>query len=134
MNMTKPQLSIAETRNSPAVFFDHRIFKLSGISTMVDAMEFYAPLLALFDEVADPSSVEIDIEIHLSYYNSSSNKCIYQLMEKVKLLSDKGVKINVCWCVEEEDEFMREGGQTLEELLGLQFSYKQVPFNQNRLF
>jgi hypothetical protein len=134
MNMTNPPLFIAETRNSPAVFFDHRAFRLDGISTMVDAMEFYGPLMALFDEVADPQSEEIDIEINLSYYNSSSNKCIYQLMEKVKRLSDKGVKINVCWCVEEEDEFMHEGGQTLEELLGLQFSYKQVPFNQNRLF
>jgi hypothetical protein len=128
------QLSIEETRNSPAVSLEGHTFMIKGISTMVNAMEFYAPLLSLFEECAQELPEEIHIEINLSYYNSSSNKCLYLLMERIKHLIDRGVRAKIVWCVEEEDEFMREGGQTIEELLGLQFHYKQVPFNLNRLF
>jgi hypothetical protein len=131
--MIMTTLSIEETRNSPAVSFDGQTFMIKGISTMVNAMEFYAPLLALFEECANESPQEILIEIHLSYYNSASNKCLYLMMERVKRLVDRGFQAKINWCVEDEDEFMREGGQTIEELLGLQFHYKQVPFGVNRL-
>jgi SiaC family regulatory phosphoprotein len=132
--MIMTQLTIEETRNSPEVSFEGQTFIIKGISTMVNAMEFYAPLLAYFDECAHDLPKEIHVEINLSYYNSSSNKCLYLLMERIKRLIDQGVSAKIIWCVEEEDEFMREGGQTIEELLGLHFHYRQVPFNLNRLF
>ena len=130
----KIPFAIEETRNSPAVSFEGNVFLIKGISTMVNAMEFYAPLMTMLDHNVSEMPEDMHVEINLSYYNSSSNKCIYLLMEKVKQLADHGVKATICWCVEEEDEFMREGGQIIEELLGLQFQYRQVPFNLNRLF
>lgn len=128
------QLSIAETRNSPVVSFDGHSFVIKGVSTMVNAMEFYKTLFAVLDECAHETPREMQFEINLCYYNSSSNKCLYLLLERVKQMIDKGFRIRVTWCVEEEDEFMREGGQAIEDLLGLQFHYKQVPFNSERLF
>jgi len=132
--MIMQTLSITETRNSPAVSFDGHAFVIKGVSTMVNAMEFYKSLLALLDECAQEAPCELQVEINLCYYNSSSNKCLYLLLERVKRMIDKGFRVQVTWCVEDDDEFMREGGQTIEELLGLKFHYKQVPFNGERLF
>ncbi|MEN9640470.1 MAG: hypothetical protein RLZZ262_2339 [Bacteroidota bacterium] len=128
------QLSITETRNSPAVSFDGHSFVIKGVSTMVNAMEFYSTLFAVIDECAHEMPREMQIKINLCYFNSSSNKCLYLFLERVKRMIDKGFSISVTWCIEDEDEFMREGGQTIEELLGMQFYYEQVPYNSERLF
>lgn len=130
------ELNISGSRNSPEVKFDanEKKFSITGVSTMSDAREFYQNILDWLDEYEHAIPHDCYFEFHLPYYNSASNKCIFHLCEKLKEQMAMGRKYTFGWCVEEEDEFMREGGEAIQEILGLPFVYVNKPFNQSRLF
>lgn len=129
-------LQIAATKNSPEISFDEVscIFLMKGVSTMADAKSFYEPLIEWIIQSDDELNKETVFEFHLPYFNSSSNKCIYRVIEALAVHIKHGKLYQFIWCVEEDDEFMRDGGEAIAELLGLEFQYRQVPFNPERLF
>lgn len=130
------ELHIQGTRNSPQVKYDapQKKFSIIGVSTMNDAREFYQNVLDWLDEFEPSIPGDCCFEFHLPYYNSASNKCIFNVCEKLKEQMAMGRKYTLQWCVEEDDEFMREGGEAIEEILGINFEYINKPFNQSRLF
>jgi SiaC family regulatory phosphoprotein len=130
------ELNIEGTRNSPMVKFNEveKKFSIVGVSTMSNAREFYQNVLDWLDEFEHAIPVDCYFEFHLPYYNSASNKCIFNVCEKLKAQLSLGRKYTFGWCVEEDDEFMREGGEAIQEILGLNFEFVNKPFNQSRLF
>ena len=130
------ELNIEGTRNSPWVKFDlnEKKFTITGISTMSDARAFYQRVLEWLDEFMQDIPQDCYFEFHLPYYNSGSNKCIFNVFEKLKEQLAQGKKYTFGWCVEEDDEFMKEGGEAIQAILGLQFEFVNKPFNQSRLF
>ena len=130
------ELHIESSRNSPLVKYDapEKKFFIMGVSTMSDAREFYQNVLDWLDEFEHAIPEDCYFEFHLPYYNSASNKCIFNVCEKLKEQMGTGKKYTFGWCVEEEDEFMKEGGEAIQEILGIQFLFVNRPFNQTRLF
>ncbi|MFM9984508.1 MAG: DUF1987 domain-containing protein [Flavobacteriales bacterium] len=130
------ELHIEGTRNSPMVKFNEseKKFSVIGVSTMSNAREFYQNVLDWLDEFENAIPVDCYFEFHLPYYNSASNKCIFNVCEKLKAQMSLGRKYSFGWCVEEDDEFMKEGGEAIQEILGLHFEFVNKPFNQSRLF
>lgn len=127
---------IESTKNSPFVAYDKEAnnFCIKGISTMSDAKLFYQPIVDWINNFENKSSNEFTFDFYLPYFNSSSNKCIYYLIEAIANKIQNGKQFQVCWWVEDDDEFMKESGEAIEEMLGLKFRYKQIPFNEQKLF
>ncbi len=129
-------LTIEGTRNSPSVFYyeDENKFDLKGVSCMTDARGFYQPIIDWVKLNSNEIKSGIVFEFYLPYFNSGSNKGIFRLLESISGLVKSGKECKIIWCVEEEDEFMSEGGEVIENILGLKFEFKQVPFDAKHLF
>jgi len=57
-------------------------------------------------------------------FNTSSAKCIYEILKKVKSFDKFGTKIRVNWYYEEYDEDMLECGEDFSDLLSLPFQMR----------
>lgn len=80
---------------------------ISGESYLENTVEFYGKL---YDWMKDffKTSKPIEFEFKLTYYNTSSNKAILQLMNLLKDYETAGKSVTAIWHYREEDDEMRE--------------------------
>lgn len=110
----------------PSVNFDSKTGKceISGESYLEDTLEFYSPLMKWLKEFLKIEGTTIDFNFKLKYYNTSSSKCIVDMLVLFKKYKDKGKKIEVNWYynaqsedaeeeIEEVEDFMLETGLKL---------------------
>ncbi|HRF79404.1 MAG TPA: DUF1987 domain-containing protein [Flavobacteriales bacterium] len=112
--------TIPATRNTPAIEYDAQAGRcsMSGISVPENASEFYQPLIERLFRIDQPAP-GTTFHFRLNYFNSSSLKAIYLLLNEVKKGVEDGRDYKIEWCVEHEDEFMQEAAETFTELLGV---------------
>jgi hypothetical protein len=55
--------------------------------------------------------------IRLKYFNTSSAKCILELLEKTKNAGSNGKKVTISWYYSQGDEDMVEAAETFSELI-----------------
>ena len=116
-------VKIYPTKNTPAVLFHPKkgIFKLFGRSSPENAIQFYEPVRKA---LAGPVPAQkIDVRIKMEYFNTSSSKCIYDLLKDIKALDLKGKEVLVRWYYDEDDEDMLEAGEDYSDLLDLPFKF-----------
>ncbi|WP_425391460.1 DUF1987 domain-containing protein [Ekhidna sp.] len=116
-------IKLQPTRNTPAVLLDpsRGVFKMYGRSSPENSIQFYEPIRnALANKMATP---KVDIRIKMEYFNTSSSKCIYDLMKEIKALEMKGKEVIVRWYYDEDDEDMLEAGEDYSDLLDLPFKF-----------
>ena len=114
-------IKIQPTRNTPAVLLDPSkgVFKLFGRSSPENSIQFYEPIRTALASIVNVSKV--DVRIKMEYFNTSSSKCIYDLLKEVKSLKDRGLNVSVRWYFDEDDEDMQEAGEDYSDLLDLPF-------------
>lgn len=118
-------LRIPATVKTPEVLFDpvNKVFEIKGKSIPDNAEEFYADILAWFDDyVANPSS-ETVLKIDLEYFNISSSKRLLFLLYKLNELADKDLAVKVQWYHNESDEDMFEVGQDYAFMVKVPFDF-----------
>lgn len=84
----------------PEVNFDadEGICKLSGESFMEDSLEFYGELLEWLDEFHKTYRYKtITFEINFEYFNTSSSKMLFELLNKLETFEKNQQKIIVNW-------------------------------------
>lgn len=116
-------IKIYPTRNTPAVLLDPNrgVFKLYGRSSPENSIQFYDPIK---DVISNKIAVDkFDVRIKMEYFNTSSSKCIYDLLKEIKALANKGKEVIVRWYYEEDDEDMLEAGEDYSDLLDLPFKF-----------
>ena len=116
-------LKIFPTKNTPGVLLDPNrgIFKLFCRSSPENSLEFYTPIrTALSNTIETPV---VDVRIKMDYFNTSSSKCLYDLLKEVKNLKDQGKSVQVRWYYEESDEDILEAGEDYSDLLNLPFKF-----------
>ncbi len=115
-------IKIYPTRNTPAVLLDPNkgVFKLYGRSSPENSIQFYDPLKEVISNI---SGDKFDVRIKMEYFNTSSSKCIYDLLKEIKALENKGKEVIVRWYYEEDDEDMLEAGEDYSDLLNLPFRF-----------
>ena len=72
------------------------------------------------------SQSDINFNIKLSYFNSSSSKFLIMMLRHIKNLIDAGIHINIDWYYEEGDDKMMEDGEDLAEAVDLEFNYIEM--------
>ncbi|KTT14549.1 DUF1987 domain-containing protein [Pseudacidovorax intermedius] len=111
-------LYIAPTPSSPEVDFrfDSHSLSLRGESYPENAAAFYGEVLARLREyLAEPGERRIDVHIALAYFNSSSTKMLFNLIEALHEAAEAGSTVQLAWYYDEEDDTILEFGQELAD-------------------
>jgi SiaC family regulatory phosphoprotein len=111
-------LYIAPTPSSPEVDFkfDAHSLSLRGESYPENAAAFYGGILTqLKTYLAEQSGSKIEVSIALAYFNSSSTKMLFNLIEALNDAASEGNEVVVHWYHDEEDDTILEFGQELSE-------------------
>lgn len=112
-------IKIRPTKETPAILFDPQkgLFKMFGRSLPENSLKFWSPILHEIKKGVNTKY--LDIKIKMEYYNTSSSRCVYDLLKVFKSLEDQGVKLQIQWYYEEYDEDMFEAGMDYKENLDL---------------
>ena len=113
-------IQLEGTAKTPKVeFIDAPLsMAISGRSIPENSIEFYSPLMNWVDEHLSANNGPIEISIRLEYLNTSSSKCLMDLLKRVEKAK---VNASVLWYYEEEDEDMLEVGEDYDAIIDLPF-------------
>lgn len=111
-------LYIAPTPSSPEVDFqfDARTLSLRGESYPENAAAFYGGIIARLKEfLGTQSGVTLEVNIALAYFNSSSTKMLFNLIEALSNAAEDGNAVRLNWFHDAQDDTILEFGQELSE-------------------
>lgn len=119
--MTQPMLNIAPTRTTPGVDFDLSKANLAlyGCSTPENAGAFYGPMLQWLEDHLPAASGPLTFDVRLTFFNSSSLKGLFKVMEQVQVARTAGTAIDVRWYAEADDDVVVDTVAMLRDVLGL---------------
>ncbi len=111
----------------PTVDFncDTGVCKLEGESYLEDSAEFYEPLFEWLRKYTIEIKKPLIFDFKLRYFNTSSSKCIIDILHILKKYEDNKGKVKVNWYydadeddiedeIEEVEDFMIETGIKIE--------------------
>ena len=93
-----PSLDIPMTSTTPRLLYDAAAATLimAGESYPENSFEFFEPVLAVIQEVlASAPSFIFDIDV--SYMNSSSTKCVLDILDLMEDAARNGVAVSAIW-------------------------------------
>lgn len=119
-------IRLESTAKTPEVTFVKEPFlmSISGRSIPENSIDFYKPLMDWVDENLQGMPNEVNISIRLEYFNTSSSKCLMDLLKRVE---KTGVKATVSWYYEDEDEDMLEAGEDYDAIINIPFKLIATP-------
>lgn len=122
-------MHLQATKNTPEVVYlpEQATLLVKGSSMPENALEFYGPVIGWVRQHLEVQGASLTLRIEMKYFNSSSMKSIFMLLETLKSATQQGRSGRVEWLVEDDDEFMQESGQTLMELLGMELRFIHSP-------
>lgn len=108
-------LIIAATESTPEVSFDFatRQFALRGESWPENAAAFYRPLLDALEQWQPTDNDAVVVTIALRYFNSSSTKMLFSLLNVLHLAAQDTLAIALHWYHDCEDDIAQEFGEEL---------------------
>jgi len=111
-------LYIAPTPSSPEVDFkfDQHLLALRGESYPENAAAFYGDIIKrLRAYLAGCTGQRIAVNIALAYFNSSSTKMLFNMIEAFSEAVEAGNMVHLTWYHDEEDDTILEFGQELSD-------------------
>jgi len=119
-------LHLEPTPLTPLVSFNWNegILDLRGRSSPDNSLGFYNPVFQYLDNfLKNQVSADLTINVNLEYFNTSSLKCIFQILRKLAEIKKNGIEVIINWYYEEDDEDMLETGEDIADLLGIDFNF-----------
>lgn len=112
---------ISATKITPSVDFncDTGVLTIKGRSLPEQAYGLYKPIIEWLDDYIENSSEKTVLNVHLEYFNSSSNKYLLLMMKKLDNLFLKGQNVEVNWFYEEDDEDSYDTVSEYKDVLNL---------------
>jgi hypothetical protein len=133
------KLHISQTVTTPEIKLSpwENQFFIRGTSSPEDVRALYYPVIDWMKVFVDDAiggaykmfdeDNPVQFHIDLSYFNSSSAKFLYDILNELKKLLSAGIPVKVCWSYDEEDSDMKEAGSDIASLVGMEFSYVVKP-------
>lgn len=119
------KLHIAPTEDTPEVLFDpvKGILHIVGRSLPENAFNFFKPVIDKAKQyVLQVPAQETALIFELDYFNSSSGRFIFEILNIFEENKTFKSKVSVKWRAEKDDELMIEKGEELKSLLAIPFS------------
>jgi len=114
----KPEdLFIKATADSPEIDFKFSdgTLLLKGESYPENAAAFYADVLSRTRAYLDSSPANVQVDVALVYFNSSSTKILFSFFNLLNDAASKGAKIVLNWYHDADDDTIQEFGQELHD-------------------
>ncbi len=131
------KLYISPTPTTPEVNFstEDDIYFIRGISSPEDVRALYYPVIEwikdLASELINGQSLRyspenpLTLTVNLEYFNSSSAKFLFDIFNEMKQLIQAGIPVKIEWHHDTEDIDMRDAGNDISLLVGMEFQYIQ---------
>jgi hypothetical protein len=121
-------LHIEGTEETPMISFDVSSgdFIMEGRSLPEDAYSFFKPVIEWINEFIETDHSQVDMKIHLDYFNSSSGRYLMELLAMIEKGCELGEGFSITWISEKDDELMIEKGEEFQSLLNLPFQIQPV--------
>jgi len=117
-------LTLKGTEITPDIEFNSTdgYLLIKGTSIPENPYESYQPLFTVLDSYKPTTSGLTKADFLLDYFNTTSSKCILEVLKKLKALQLKGNKIEINWHYEKEDEDLLEIGQDYSNIIDIPFN------------
>jgi len=116
-------LSVNSTKTTPQISFNAEsgVLEVSGQSYPESAVEFYQPIMDWLNQFFSNSTKQVELNFKLNYFNTSSSKCILNILRLFEKAHAEGKPVKVNWYHHEADEQMQETGEEFAEHLTMPF-------------
>jgi len=117
-------LNIAPTKTTPKVVYhpESKTLEFSGESYPENSVQFYQGIQKQIEALLAGSTEPFTVNFKLDYFNTSTSKCIYDMLDFLESAHKRNGNITVNWYYKEQDEDMQESGIDFKAEIG-------VPFN-----
>ncbi len=121
-------LNIEGSTKTPEIELNQEsgVLVIKGRSIPENSVAFYKPVIDWLSEYESNANENTTVNIQLEYFNTSSSKCILDLLKKLEAIHDSKSAVQVNWHYEEDDEDMLEAGEDYEAILKLPFKMIEV--------
>ena len=122
------KISIEGTSKTPAITFDtvKCIMEIKGRSTPENSTDFYMPIVDALKRFPEKKCHKITANFQLEYFNTSSSKCILDILKTLGAMKKIGVEVVINWYYEDDDDDMFDSGENYQQILSLPFN--MIPF------
>jgi hypothetical protein len=98
-------LDLPQTRTTPRVLFvpETRTLTLQGESYPENSFQFFEPILSWVDDYLAQGHEAITIAVDMPYMNSSSTKCMLDLLDRFEDAYRRGQPILMHWSYDPEN-------------------------------
>ena len=116
------------TFETPTISFDLEggTLEIIGRSIPENPIEFYHPLFDALEKYEKMGRSSTSVNIKLEYYNSSSSKCILDMLKKLEHINECGNHVTINWFYEEADENMLLAGEDYKLIIKLPFKMIKI--------
>lgn len=118
-------LVIEATTMTPRVQFEAVSGRLTieGESYPESSNVFYEDIFNWLREYLDADKRAIEMHFKLNYFNTSSAKCILDILEMLEKYTKESGKVRVFWHYYEDDEDILQSGEEFAEDVSLDFTF-----------
>jgi len=116
-------LMIDGTNSSPLVKLDasRGLAQLAGESYPENAFDFFEPIALWMRRFIAEETQPLLLELRLSYLNTSSTKCLVDILDELDEAYGKGRDVRVVWYCDKRNERARESAEEFGEDIDLPF-------------
>lgn len=117
-------IDIKATLKTPTILFNksENYLLIEGRSTLENPNKFYMPLIEKLKETIKPSSVKMEIDFKLEYFNTTSSLSILTVLKHLQSLHTSKNEVVINWYYDEEDEDVLEIGKDYSTILNFPFN------------
>lgn len=118
------KLLITGTKSSPEIDFnaDTGILKISGNSYPQNPYKFFEGVFKWVDDYMKTARSGAVFEIKLNYMNSSSVKCLMNMIYKAERAATQGKKCVINWHYDKNNRSIKDSGEVLRDLANIEFN------------
>lgn len=119
-------LTIEARKSSPFIQIDplQRSITINGMSSDENSLELYKKVISYMDDCSANSNSIIHAEINFKYFNTSSAKCILDILERISREQDNGSNVKITWFYEDDDDEMLDAIRNYSEILEVDIDAK----------
>ncbi len=116
-------LIISPTKTTFGVNFnvEKGALDISGTSYPDNAIEFFKPILDWVKEFTETKNDPLLIQFKVNYYNTSSSKYLFKMLEMIENYYKKGNEVDLIWHYYEGEEDMLDTWKELIDELDLPY-------------
>lgn len=115
-------INFEATKSTPDVRYKDGVFILSGQSYPENALQFYQPIMKWLQEYLEQLNGAACFEFNLEYMNTSSSKCIMDLIDILDSAFTGGKDIIINWYYDVDNESLLECAEEFKDDVSLPFN------------